>query len=142
MDGRRIGSYFLGSTPKIEGLALLPGDSRASDCIVYFRGARVPPVVQEIGQSVPHPKVASCELRQVGKQLLIHENITFMHCKIIGECVINGFKDIEEEAFAPHTGRTASHLKGRLRGLCTFTRSSLSKEATRRSLADCGFVVY
>jgi hypothetical protein len=120
----------------------LPGDSRANDCVVYFRGARVPPVVREIGQSVPHPKVASCKLRQVRKQLLIHKNITFMHCKIIGECVINGFEDIEEEAFAPHTGGTALHLEGRLRGLCTFTRSSLSKEATRHRSVDCGFVVY
>jgi hypothetical protein len=79
----------------------------------------------------------SPELVHAREELSIPEEVEFKHCKIIGECLINGFENIEEAAFAEFAGATSPNSASGL------SRGNWDSDGTvHDSLVDHAFVFY
>lgn len=92
-------------------MILTPG-AKFGDLVVYFRGARVPFVVRrsESPQSLER-EIRQMEVKEGLKSLGVRCTAELEHCRIIGDCLVNGFGEMARDEVATTSEDKWSPLK-------------------------------
>ncbi|KAF4785924.1 heterokaryon incompatibility [Colletotrichum scovillei] len=99
LENKSIGAYNRTIDPLSEfHTVVLPPGAKRNDLVVSLRGARVPFVVRPMADSHVAMDVEETDLLSLlrsGFDLLCLKDVSFLgHCKLVGECLINGYEDI------------------------------------------------
>jgi Heterokaryon incompatibility protein (HET) len=98
--------------PAEDRLMILPPDAELGDLVVYFRGGRVPFVVRRSEPPFPlERETRHMEVKEGLKALGVDCISELVHCKIIGECLVNGFGELARDEVARTTEDEWSPLK-------------------------------
>jgi hypothetical protein len=99
-----------------EGLAMLPARAKLGDLLVYLRGARVPFAVRYIPEAKRSGQSSEVlQWKKISQKLGVNFETEFLACRIVGECLVNGFDEFvqEDDTASNDTEGVASMLPGK-----------------------------